>query len=311
MNSLFQYYFTVKPLREAVLSYEAHAEGDLTDEELKKKQISRWELQRSKRCTSHSDLANVVIAQLRLLFQELITSNLAYIRPKEELVRLTLIDVKQEFEEETTKRRQSMMTNASQSILDSDIPDLVEIEDNSGVNSGICCPFPSPVVMAAGDDPVPEMYLHAKEAAEVENPSAEDADYEFVDHESADSAAVVSSDTTDPMSFDKENENKAGSAKRHSSDKSPLQERQEGNIMKTESKEDVEMVDAKVGSRQPSPPPIPQRPVPRRKSTWQPLKYGSQQDVTECITNCLSQLHAGFKPEEYAENGDHIDLFKK
>ena len=50
MNSLFQYYFTVKPLREAILYYEQHEERDLTEEELKKKQISKWELERSKRC---------------------------------------------------------------------------------------------------------------------------------------------------------------------------------------------------------------------------------------------------------------------
>jgi len=50
MNSLFQYYFTIKPLRNAILNFEQHEEGDLSDEELKKKQISRWELQRSKRC---------------------------------------------------------------------------------------------------------------------------------------------------------------------------------------------------------------------------------------------------------------------
>jgi ubiquitin carboxyl-terminal hydrolase 25 len=50
MNSLFQYYFTIKPLREAILYYEQHEEGDLTEEELKKKQISKWELERSKRC---------------------------------------------------------------------------------------------------------------------------------------------------------------------------------------------------------------------------------------------------------------------
>jgi len=51
MNSLFQYYFTVKPLRNAILTFEQHEEGDLSDEDLRKKQISRWELQRSKRCT--------------------------------------------------------------------------------------------------------------------------------------------------------------------------------------------------------------------------------------------------------------------
>ena len=50
MNSLFQYYFTVKPLRNAILNYEDHEEGDLSEEELKKKQISKLELERSKRC---------------------------------------------------------------------------------------------------------------------------------------------------------------------------------------------------------------------------------------------------------------------
>jgi ubiquitin carboxyl-terminal hydrolase 25 len=51
MNSLFQYYFSVKPLRDAILNYEEHEEGELTEEELKKKQISKLELDRSKRCT--------------------------------------------------------------------------------------------------------------------------------------------------------------------------------------------------------------------------------------------------------------------
>jgi len=51
MNSLFQYYFTVKPLRDAILNYEEHEEGELSDDELKRKQISKWELERSKRCT--------------------------------------------------------------------------------------------------------------------------------------------------------------------------------------------------------------------------------------------------------------------
>ena len=52
MNSLFQYYFSIRPLRNAILSYEEHAEGDLSEEELKKKQISKLELERSKRCIS-------------------------------------------------------------------------------------------------------------------------------------------------------------------------------------------------------------------------------------------------------------------
>jgi len=203
------------------------------------------------------------------------------------------------------------MTNASQSILDSDVPDLVEIEDTTTPR----VPMSSPTAFATVGDPVPEMDSPMKESGfERENIVAvEDADYEFVDHESADSAAMVSSETTDPMSVDKENELESVKARRQSSAKAPLQESQQANIMQTDAKEqdDVEMVDIKVPSRHETPPPIPPRPVQRRKSTWQPLKYGSQQDVTECITNCLSQLHAAFKPEEIAANGDHIDLFKK
>ena len=82
--------------------------------------------------------------------------------------------------------------------------------------------------------------------------------------------------------------------------------------MDVETKEpdnDVEMTDFNVMTPPMTPRPIPAR--PRRKSTWGVLKYGSQQDVTECITNCLSQLHAAFKPEEIDSQGDHIDLFKR
>jgi ubiquitin carboxyl-terminal hydrolase 25 len=50
MNSLFQYYFTIRPLREAILHYENHEEADLGVDELKVKQISKLELDRSKRC---------------------------------------------------------------------------------------------------------------------------------------------------------------------------------------------------------------------------------------------------------------------
>jgi ubiquitin carboxyl-terminal hydrolase 25 len=321
MNSLFQYYFTLKPLREAVLDFEAHAEGNLTDEELKKKQISKWELQRSKRCNPNLKPPNVVVAQLRLLFQTLITSNLAYVRPKEELIRLTLIDVKQEVEEVETKRRQSFMSNKSHPILDTDIPEHVSfepgIENSAYRDRGIRAPASTPISTVTESDDISELEQLPEGPVEPEPPTAEDADYEFVDHESVDPTAAGPSDNKGPKTLNKENENTPTDGRRQSSAKEPLRESQEPNIMQVDSKEqeDVEMVDIKDTSKPitppSSPPPIPQRPVQRRKSTWQPLKYGSQQDVTECITNCLSQLHAGFKPDEIAENGDHVDLFKK
>lgn len=260
----------------------------------------------------------LVIAQLRLLFQELITSDLAYIRPKEELIRLTLIDVKQEIEEKAIKRRQSHVTNESTSILDSDIPDLIEIED-ANIPSA---PVSSPMVLPTSGEPVPEtlspLRKTTSDVAHVQITSApDDTDYEIVDHESNDSGGVVSLTTTsDPASTDKEN-NSQSHINKPRLENSPLGESNQINVKTSEVKdsedgenEDVEMVDFHAPPTPPkTPPPIPKR--PRRKSTWGALKYGSQQDVTECITNCLSQLHTAFKPDELDTRGDSIDIFKR
>ena len=315
MNSLFQYYFTVKPLRDAILNYEQHAEGDLSEEELTKKQISKWELDRSKRCIFPPWIVLIpVIEQLRLLFQELITSDLAYIRPKEELVRLTLIDVKQEVEEEAVKRRQSLLTNVSHS-MDLDLPDLIELEEASVPP----VPVSSPTIIPTTGERVPDFPSPVQQASSQRaniQLTAEDTDYEFVDRESKDSGAEFSVSTPDQMSLDKEKDQQLRPVSKSSTDesvqkKSPLQESQNVNVFETETKnpDDVEMTDLGVMTPPKTPPPIPPR--PRRKSNWGVLKYGSQQDVTECITNCLSQLHTAFKPEEIDSKGEKIDIFKR
>jgi ubiquitin carboxyl-terminal hydrolase 25/28 len=313
MNSLFQYYFSVKPLRNAILNYEEHAEDDLSEDQLKKKQISKWELERSKRCIPPSDFANQVIAQLRILFQELIRSDLAYIRPKEELIRLTLVDVKQEIEDDARRRRESLATTASHSILDSKVPEFVEIEDV--IENVPPVPTSSPTVAAVSDEDVPIMespLQHSTSENAKFQINTDEADYEFVDHESNDSGGVMSLTTSEQMSVDKENMPPTHTTKPTTA-KSPLQESQHINVMETEvNDEDVDMVDISSMPTPPSsPPPLPDRPVQKRRSTWGVMKYGAQQDVTECITNCLSQMHAAFKPDGETPTGDPVDLFKK
>jgi len=240
----------------------------------------------------------------------LITSDLAYIRPKEELVRLTLIDVKQEVEEEEVKRRQSLLTNGSHS-MDSDLPDLIELEDTSAPPP---VPVSSPTMMPTTGDKLPDYESPVrKTSSQLANIqlSAEDTDYEFVDGP----AAELSMSTSDNMSVDKENDQPRPSSK-SSTDKplqerAPLQESQKMNVVEEDTKdlEDVEMTDFGVMTPPKTPPPIPAR--PRRKSTWGVLKYGSQQDVTECITNCLSQFHAAFKSEVVDSKGEKVDMFKR
>jgi Ubiquitin carboxyl-terminal hydrolase len=237
----------------------------------------------------------------------LITSERAYIRPKEELVRLTLTDVKQESEEEETKRRQSLNTDATTSILDSEIPDLIEIDEFPPPPRA---PVSSPQ-FNPGDFLSPTHGATSGMSKIQLSGGPDDSDYEFVEHESNDSGVMMSLPMSDHSPADKENSGNE-SPVRGRPRKSPLGESQQVNVMTTEVvDEDVEMTDIVREPLSPpkTPPPIPQR--PRRKSTWGALKYGAQQDVTECITNCLSQLHAGFKPEGFDANGQPIDLFKQ
>ena len=181
-------------------------------------------------------------------------------------------------------------------------------------------PVSSPMAIPTSGEPVPEITSPlgntALEMANIQISSAQDdTDYEFVDHESNDSGGVVSLTTSDPTSSDKENIPQSHINKpRH--ERSPLEESRQINVVTSEIQdpedtEDVEMIDFANAPPTPpkTPPPIPNR--PRRKSTWGALKYGSQQDVTECITNCLSQFHSAFKQELLDSNGNAIDIFKR
>ena len=220
-------------------------------------------------------------------------------------MRLTLTDVKQESEEEETKRRQSLNTNATTSILDSEIPDLIEIEDSVPPRA----PVSSPQMLSV--DVLSPTHGATTGMSKIQlSAMPDDSDYEFVEHESNDSGAVMSVPVSDQSPADKENSGNESPA-RGRPGKSPLGESQQVNVATIEVGDgDVAMTDIVRDPLTPpkTPPPIPQR--PRRKSTWGALKYGSQQDVTECITNCLSQLHAGFKPEGFDANDQPIDLFK-
>lgn len=68
LNSLLQFYFTVKPLRELVLNFDQH-KMELTAENLVKKvvgsrRISRQEVQRAQSCQSPHPLLKIALADL-------------------------------------------------------------------------------------------------------------------------------------------------------------------------------------------------------------------------------------------------------
>ncbi|EED17662.1 ubiquitin C-terminal hydrolase, putative [Talaromyces stipitatus ATCC 10500] len=92
LNSLLQFYFTVRPYREMVLDFENN-KTDLDEESLRQKKVgsrkvSRAEVERSQK----------FLRELRGLFHNMITTSKAFVRPEQELARLTLISSTNEAE---------------------------------------------------------------------------------------------------------------------------------------------------------------------------------------------------------------------
>ena len=97
LNSLLQYFFTIKELREVILDYAQYQEGEVTEELLQRKrvggrQVTRREIERSKRFVEH----------LSTLFSQLIHTSTASVRPELELAYCALVSSKDEDEAATS-----------------------------------------------------------------------------------------------------------------------------------------------------------------------------------------------------------------
>lgn len=102
LNSLLQYYFAIKPLREEVLLHDgSNVDGDfkLTAGEIRDKRIGG-------RSVSLSEVkrAQEFIHELALLFDDMIHSNQGYVTPRKNLAYLALVSASQEDEHAETEK---------------------------------------------------------------------------------------------------------------------------------------------------------------------------------------------------------------
>ncbi|KAF8541938.1 hypothetical protein BDD12DRAFT_827425 [Trichophaea hybrida] len=93
LNSLLQFYFTIKPLRDMVLELDKYQEADITEEVVQRKRVggrkvTKKEIERAKKFAEH----------LRTLFQNLIKSSASAIAPERDLAYLALVSSKDEAE---------------------------------------------------------------------------------------------------------------------------------------------------------------------------------------------------------------------
>ncbi|KAJ5334160.1 hypothetical protein MYU51_004635 [Penicillium brevicompactum] len=279
LNSLLQFYFSVRPFREMVLDFERF-QMDLNDEEsLVKKQVgsrkvTKKEIERSMQ----------FLRELRTLYIDMITSSQNSVTPGKELARLTLISPSNE----AAIRRRSTITATRAQILG-------EINGNP-----ILGPLGPPQPLLGGQ--VEQNGSNTANSTSSQIPTATDSETDTT------MASTISTEEAPSVSAEGKENNPPGS------DDFASDQTESGS-----SRPDIEMAidPTDVTSTNPDtsnvPPPVPPRPIPeidREKQLRDELEYGAQQDVTEVINNVLFQSQCAIKARGIDQDGEQIDQIK-
>ncbi|KAI4097115.1 MAG: hypothetical protein LQ344_000524 [Seirophora lacunosa] len=316
LNSLLQFYFTMKPLRELVLDFDEHI-MTLTAENLVKKvvgsrKISRQEVQR----------AQSFVYRLQKLFESMITSPRAHVAPELELARLTLVTQPLE----AALRRRSTTTGHR--------PSLGEINGEP-----VMGPLPLSIPEAATNGTNPTEQLAGpqmngvNESAEMDNSSEEtllgnDPAEDGVDRDMLDPNSEQCQLQQQQIFEDKENlppfkepsecprtpdsnlRPLGESSPSRTNEQAPVAEPNRDFPHSNSAKKAEQAVIAPPPSR---PPPFPPRPRTddQKQAIVEEVQIGAQQDVTEVISNVLFQLECAIKADSFDPSGEQIDLIKQ
>ncbi|QQK46032.1 Peptidase C19, ubiquitin carboxyl-terminal hydrolase 2 [Penicillium digitatum] len=271
LNSLLQFYFSIRPFRELVLDYERF-QMDLNDEEnLARKQVgsrkvSKKEVERSQR----------FLSELQILFRSMITSSQISVTPGQELARLTLISPSNE----AAIRRRSTITAAKSEMLGDieGVPVLGPLGPPQSLLGGRMESVPN----SSQADPVPIQSStdsdHGSDTTLVSDDSMNDATGLFVEDKE-----------NNPPDLDQ------------LSDQAEAGSPQDMNID----------TDDSVSANVPPPvPPRNFSRVDREKQLKEEVEIGAQQDVTEVINNVLFQSQCAIKPRGIGRDGEQLDQIK-
>ena len=319
LNSLLQFYFSIKPFRDLVLNIDEF-KTPVDDEHVEKKRVggrsvSRKEIERAQRLAE----------ELKKLFKHLISSNTRSVRPDTEVARLTLLTPKAEI-----ARRQSIRQSMNQGqrpfLPGSDnVVDTSTATNSAGIQEHQAASEDAVMVDSLSEtmSPITTMNDHnsnnssetlVEGPAAVENAMASDAS----EIEQRQQLALDS--RGDAMNI----ENEAVSTETAAANLSLLNQSlsHQGGVESafkgtgsTPNNFDIDQKSpAKAKSIPPSqPPPIP----PRPKTTVDPDEAvkeaefaAQQQDVNEISYNVLNQLQCAIVPQELDDTGEQIDQVK-
>ncbi|WWC61766.1 uncharacterized protein I303_104351 [Kwoniella dejecticola CBS 10117] len=325
LNSILQYLYSIKPLREAVISFEQDPSRSINPQ--------KPDVERSKR----------FVRQLRLLFLQLYKSETSSVRPDEELAYLAITrpEVDAIVEPHVEPPAPAQDASTSKFTLD-DIPDIPDIPSPSStqVATPVSSPEIKPINSSAststahkssmstiiGDrDWDRESSILGKRASEDRDDSSRSSeeivrhinrvgsptemevdDFELVPRPQADADIEAQSDRADSPS--------ATMDLGHLDLKSPVPESKNEFVSSDDlhrhetTQEQSREEEAKY--EPPSvPPPLPPRPQLAKKDTLNSgLRFGLQQDSAEVLINVLSQLELALDrpPEKEGEKGTNL-----
>ncbi|KKK14907.1 hypothetical protein P175DRAFT_0495586 [Aspergillus ochraceoroseus IBT 24754] len=274
LNSLLQFYFSVRPYRNMVLDFE-NFKMEMDDNSWSQKQVgsrkvSKKEIERSQR----------FLRELRALFSNMISSPDSYVTPGQELARLTLISPSNEA---AIRRRSTMSASRGGS--------LGEIDGMPVVG-----PLGPPPLIAENE----REQTATVEQEKVQRPSDEDSDGTLV-------ADGVKNDAPHVQSDDKENEPSQVDSVMTDVPQEPTPLAEEGKAPSNIADSAAEPVQSAQA------PPVPPRPttnVDSQRQILDEVELGAQQDVTEVINNVLFQSQCAIRPLSIAADGEQLDQVK-
>lgn len=279
LNSLLQYYFCIKPLRELILTFNENNFSANDYPETRKiggRKVENMELQRS----------NQFVYQLRRLFQEMIYSNKRCVQPSKELAYLSFLPLSQPVNFKNQKKTDYL---GRTTIEENKQVQLAETKDNQSVGTefvhgeleGVLyqqsengLSTDKDVTMTDGDD---EINTEVKDIIDMDR--------------EVETGMEIETDV------DESNKNYSMAVESPLSSRSMIED--EVETPDTSSSEDDV-----VGS---SPKILPIL-SDQIEST---IEVGRQQDVTECIENVTYQIETALPPQLIDKDGEQHDLIKQ
>ncbi|KAK6524616.1 ubiquitin-specific protease ubp2 [Arthrobotrys megalospora] len=327
LNSLLQYYFTIKPLRDVILDFDNHEEDEVSEELLQRKQVGGRKV-----TTSEIERAKKLTHCLKRLFREMMTSKQTYVRPERDVSELALNSLNHDAS--ARKRSVAFEDERPTGFIGPMLPPGTVFEDEEPLPFSMDIDEKPPRLRVVNvDDQASDITLVGDNQ---EPPAYEDQGYIVVEGQPGATAPdgdvkgkgkLVETDGPTILAPTPKSGRGISSLDMMSIDDDstvPLLQREgeDENMDDAPPVPPAPAVSEKDGMRvlppmPDRPPPIPPRPKEKSVavassavSAPQSFEFGRQQDVTECIENVMFQLEAALKGEGTEPDGEQLDIIK-